>query len=76
MISLLALLLKKKFRKPAPAISIFLIRSEGGILSKTIAATSRGDFFNFLDNTRHKFVEKSPWLIILGLSMTMMDESV
>ena len=58
------------------AISILLIRSEGGNFSKIISATARGDFFNFFDNTRHRFVEKSPWLIILGLSMTIIDESV
>ena len=76
MIALLALLLKKKFRKPAPAISILLIRSDAGIFSIMIEAISRGDFFKLLDNTKHMFVEKSPWLIIFGLSITIIDESV
>ena len=73
---MLALLLKKKFKKPAPAISILLIRSDEGIFSKIISAISRGDFFNVLDKTKHKFVEKSPWLIIFGLSITIIDGSV
>ena len=68
--------LKKKLRKPAPAISVFLIRSEGGICSKIIFAISSGGFFNFFDSTKQRLVEKSPWSIIFGLSITIIDESV
>ena len=59
---------------PTPFIKSLLKNS--CIFSIIIEAISRGDFFKLLDNTKHMFVEKSPWLIIFGLSITIIDESV